>query len=146
MKDTVAFIFFSVSLFYYICKYRLLYFEGALNRTVKAEGFLLALALVTFAIATLFYQEEATALPSLVVVVVGLLFDALENEYPGRGLVASTAAVSYLFVDGIKEHHPPLIGLTSAFLVGVVLLHGTGRLFPQADLSYRAISLQQGEF
>lgn len=115
MKDTVSFVFVGVSLFYYICKYKIAYFDRQVSLIEATEAFLLLYAVLLFSTVALYSTASKTALASLTVVLMGLLFDSIANKYPGKGLIASSTTVIYLLVESSQESQPIVITVCSLY-------------------------------
>lgn len=122
MKDTAAFVLLALSLFYYITKYRIAYFDRTVSVVIAAEAFLLLVAIGLFSFVALFSSVSKAVLSSLVVVVFGLFFDAVREKYPGRGLVACTATVIFLIVDASKAKDTAIIVIGSIYVAAYVSL------------------------
>ena len=122
MKDTAAFVLLALSLFYYITKYRIAYFDRSVSSLIVGEAFLLLAAIAIFSFVALFSSISKSALSSLVVVVFGLFFDAVRERYPGRGLVASVVTVVFLLVDSSKENDTTITVLSSVYIALYIAL------------------------
>lgn len=134
MKDTTAFVLVTLSLFYYVSKYKLLSIGLSTTREIVGEAVLLLLALVLFSFLAV-YSESTTALSSLIVVVVGLVFDAVASKYPGRGLAASTVTVLFLLLDAAKGKNAVVSSICGVYIFGYCIL----LLFKYRKKGYKAV-------
>lgn len=125
MKDTASFVFLAISLYYYIVKYRVAYFDRRVSALIVGESILLLIAISIFSFVALYSPVSKVSLSSLVIVVFGLFFDSIRERYPGRGLVASTTTIVFLLADGINDSNTPITVITSIYIalyVGLLVL------------------------